>query len=56
MESKEKNFYLNLFVDEKNTGFDVIPEMIGYENVIVMDNSKSTTSHTLCVNIQDKFL
>lgn len=57
MEIIGKDYKLDLYIDENNIGFDITPDMVGYENVVVFDDSsKKTNSNTLSINIQDGYL
>ena len=51
-----KTKYLDLYVDEKNIGFDITPSMVGYDAVVVIDNTTPTNCNILSVNIQDAYL
>lgn len=56
MATENKEYYLDLYVDEKSIGFDVSPNMVGYDTVVVIDNANTTKSTILSVNIQDAYL
>lgn len=56
MEKKGKDFFVDLYVDTNNIGFDINPQMADYENVVAFDNNKITDSRTLSINIQGEYL
>lgn len=56
MGTENKTYYLDLYVDENAIGFDVSPDMAGYDTVVVIDNNISTKANILSVNIQDAYL
>lgn len=56
MEKLGKDFNLSIYADDNNFGFDIVPEMADYENVVAFDTTQSTNSDTLSVNIQGEFL
>lgn len=51
-----KDYYLDLYIDNKNIGFDVTAEMVGHQNLVVFDNDTDTKAHTLSVNLRDEFI
>ena len=51
-----KDYNLDIYVDDNSIGFDIIPEMADYENVVAFDSTSSTNSNVLSVNIHGDFL
>lgn len=51
-----KTKYLDLYVDEKNIGFDITPDMVDYDAVVVIDRTTESSSNQVSVNIQDAYL